>query len=976
MLLGGILILGGLALFRIPVTVSRAALFPGVTIEVEYSGVSPEKIEEILARPVEEAVSTVGAIREIASESEEGKARIHVKFDQSANTDLKSLEIRERIDLVASAFPREVQKPVLLKYDPDQTPVLILLLRSERRSLQELRELGDREIKKLISGIPGISQVFVAGGRDREILVDCDRQKLEAHGLTMRDLLGLLQAANTAEGLGHVEHSGKRVRIQLQGRFKTLDELRKTAVIASGEGRLVRLEDIANVQYAYKEQETASRYDGTESVAIYIYKSGSADLLALSTAVHELLRNYERQDLHFQVLKDQAETFRNTLRNFSLVTLSGLLLVGVFGPVKLSRSRLLPVAILVFVLASLCSVLMLYLIRWQLDLLAIGGAILMLWLIGSFCLDGTWGKTFKRGGVLLFYLLTTAVMLPIMMAGDDFRRIYGSLCVTMSVGFAVGLFLVSILPWTIPERYTVSRPWSSFSRLRWIRLRFFRHESFVKIKVLLLVTKRKVISPLARVRWMLTRRPIWFYSSLLLFVILTPVSLYFARKESSSGLESLEIQARVEMPSGTSFTETDRVAREVEKRLSETGTFKDITTRVESAQATLTLRLHSRSDLTEQNLEHLKKLTSGLDPAFVHFSAESSGGLLDELSIDVIGSDLETLDKIVKDLAKKTKTVSGAGDVLLRFKGPRPEVLLVIDKIKAEQSGISTRDIGELVRYAIQGGVATKFVSPQREVDVRIRYRGGSQSSKSELAEIAVGRSDGTFVPLKEIARQVDSSMPVKIYRKNKKRTFSFSVRPSGVTAGALASRLQGLKELKMPEGYRIEFGKELEEAIERQKKFLGIGSLIFLLVYMLLAAYHEDLLVPFSMMAWLPVLLSIPALISWLAGLNLTIPVMVAWFFGALRLMLLIHDHRHDYGKLRGRLKADFRLALCFFLPCLLLSGEGRELVRGLALGSILVAGWALVVPSLILVWQRLDSRGQNVRFLATQVLERIRRK
>lgn len=949
----GLVVLGGLALLNIPVTVSRAALYPGVTIEVQYGGVSPEKIEEIITRPVEEAVATIGAITEIRSESEEGKSRVHVRFEPSANADFKTLEIRERLDLVASQFPREVQKPAILKYDPDQRPVMILLLRSDSRTLQDLRDLADRELKQLFEGVPGVSQVFVAGGRSREILVDCDRQKLEAYGLTMRDLLNSLQAANQSEGLGHVQDGARRVRATARGRFESIDDIRKTRLKATDRA-LVHLEDVAGVQFAYQEQSSASRSNGTESITLYIYKAGTGDLLAVSAGVRKLVDIFPRKDIQFDVIQDTASVFRSTLRSIATLLVSGFAFVFLFGPRQYRfKVRTAGIGLAAF-LSLLAAVLGLYLAKMQLDLLAIGAQFSLSWVLLSLAPDARKGMRAPgstAANSLLYCGLLLSFVLPLVFAGPDFRRIYGGVALFTLICLPVGLVLLLGLP-----------PLAQHPRARLIQLRLDGlHDQFNASMAAIwkrvdarLSTARLRRRLLPRMRGRLLR--IWtqhpLKASMLVGCLTLGGLIGFKNADTAltAGLEATEIQARVEMPSGTSFEETDRIAREVEKRLAGIEQIASTTTRVDPAQAILTLKLRSQGDLSEAFLSRLKQATSGLEPAFVHFAAESSGGLLEDLAIDVMGDDLETLDKTVRELASRARSIPGAGDVLLRYKPPRPEVLLRIDKIKAEQSGLSTQDIGENVRYAIQGGVATKYYASAREMDIRIRYHEGSRTTRTDLEQITIRRPDGRYVPLKEIARQQDSTMPVKIYRTNKKRTFGFSMQPKEISADRLADRLGFLEEIALPEGYRIEFGQDLKARRERQAKLVSIGVAVLLMVFMVTASWDESLRKPIRSLKWMPVVLSLPGIMLWVGSAMLTVPVLVAWLLTAGIVLLRIRE-QGSRSRIARILRDDARLTFAFFLPALLLPGEGRAVLGTGALGCVLISVWsALLLP---LMWR-----------------------
>jgi multidrug efflux pump subunit AcrB len=228
MTLAGAILLGVIAILRMPITMDPGLSYPGLTVEVEYPGVSPEKMEQVVSIPVEEMASTLGSIRELFSTSEDGKARVNVQFDPGTPVEFKAMELRERVDLVASRFPREAHKPTITRYDPDQRPIMMIQLNHPTLSEEKLREYAEKQLRKQLLGIAGVSEVFAAGGRIREVLIDCDRQKLQSFGLTLPDIFRGLSQANFNLAAGRMVDQGLEKPLISRGRFQSLDDVRST----------------------------------------------------------------------------------------------------------------------------------------------------------------------------------------------------------------------------------------------------------------------------------------------------------------------------------------------------------------------------------------------------------------------------------------------------------------------------------------------------------------------------------------------------------------------------------------------------------------------------------------------------------------------------------------------------------------------------------------------------------------------------
>ncbi len=931
---GGLLLLGSISVFRVPVALMPNTAFPGLTLQTEYSGIDPRKMEEIITRPLEDVVSTVGGIVRLFSVSEAGKSRINIEFAREADVDLKSLEVRERTDLVASGFPREVQKPVILRYDPDQKPIMIVAMESKTRELTELREVAEREVKKILEGVTGVSEIFVAGGRKREVVVSADKDRLESHGFSLNDLLGALQSRNVNSAAGKVKQAGSEFSVYTKGRFREINDIRALIVSTGKSGGRVHIRDVANVSYGYREQDSASRIGGLERVSLYIHKTSTANLLSLSTEVKERLDEYTRGDIKFRLIYDQADLVRAAFRNVFLGTAAGLLVAGLALYLLLGsvRDSLLLTAVVPF--TFLFSSFFLFLADQEYNLMTLSGLILsagvslvfaVLTILAIRRTGRIPGTAAIQGKLIATALLIAAVFAPLVFADQDMRLIYGGLSAALlSATAAAVAYCLTVLPVLIgPSQRSGMHP----------RLEFLAGHlrETIKTRVPRAMT---VLNEYCRARPRATA---------LIFLgvpLVGFICLQFLRQEFINPLESGKINAQIEFPSGTSFKKTNKTARAVEKLISALGEVREVTSRVDPGQASLIVKLKEGAGASDELLATLKKVTGNQKPAFVHFSRESDAQTLREVTINVQGEKLLELDRITRALAKKAGGLSGVSGVLLRYKSPRPELRILIDKLKAEKAGISASTAGQYTRLAIQGGVATKFIERNREIDVRIRFREKYRRTLRDLNKFTPRGADGRQIPLPEISRLVPGTSPVKIYRKNKKRTLSFTLRLKTSDFDAIKENLRVLKKERLPENYRIEFGRELEKVIENRKKFIRILAASSVLIYMLLAAYFESLTRPFILLPALPIPITAVILVLFVFRMTLSVPILIGFILlSALVAMqcIFLVDGRNEDGDEQTEFIRSFTAAalimIALYLPLMFILGRGGGLLRGIAL-------------------------------------------
>ncbi|MEQ9365678.1 MAG: efflux RND transporter permease subunit, partial [Leptospirales bacterium] len=369
-------LLGAISVGFIPVSLMPHSSFPGLTVEVRYGGVGPEKIEQTITIPIEEAVSAIGGIEELTSVSEEGKSRVDIQFARGTDLDLKSMEVRERIEVVAADFPREVQHPALLRYDPDRSPVMIVALESEKEKLSDLREFAERETKKALEGVADISEIIVAGGQAREIIVEVDRDKLKSRGLAMSDLLRRLQEQNLDATLGDVRAGGGDYPLLVVGRFRSLKDIHELVLQTGDQGRPIRIRDVAQTAYGFRDQDTASRYNNEERVSLYLHKSGQANLLNLSDEVRAILARLETRDIQYRIIFDQADQIRAAFGNLVWAVGAGGLLAGLVLYLAFLSQRVALIVIGALPVSFLIASFFLYLTGFEYNLITLSGLIL------------------------------------------------------------------------------------------------------------------------------------------------------------------------------------------------------------------------------------------------------------------------------------------------------------------------------------------------------------------------------------------------------------------------------------------------------------------------------------------------------------------------------------------------------------------------------------------------------------------------
>ncbi|MCB1320488.1 MAG: efflux RND transporter permease subunit, partial [Leptospiraceae bacterium] len=384
-----------------------------------------------------------------------------------------------------------------------------------------------------------------------------------------------------------------------------------------------------------------------------------------------------------------------------------------------------------------------------------------------------------------------------------------------------------------------------------------------------------------------------------------------------------------------------------------------------------TLKEGTRADA--DYIDYLKETVGAAEPAFVYFTREEAQGGFDSVTVNVMGEDFTVLDELAQKLAGKMSEQEGISDAVLRYKQPRPERKLVVARDKAEGAGLSPGSVGENLRLAIQGGVATKFLENNREVDVRVRYNERFRADLDSLEHYMLQGSHG-YVPLFAVAGLEEGTIPVKIYRRDKKRMLSFSVRPGDIDLDEAIEKIEALRAEPLPEDYRIEYGHEFRRLIESRRRTYGMLLAVLLLAYMFLATWTESLTQPLRILLILPPPLSAALLALYIFDVDMSVQMIVGLLLLCGLLFVQLSYARLTDGRAPYWRSAVVAMAL-FYLPFGLVSGEGAEMTRGIAI--VLSVGALTGVITTPMVERITRSRRMRIALkrMGVQISDRLRR-
>ncbi|HOD49845.1 MAG TPA: efflux RND transporter permease subunit [Candidatus Hydrogenedentes bacterium] len=289
--------------------------YPTLTVRTEYEGAAPEDVEKLLTRPLEETLAIVPGMVQISSVSSPGLSEIILEFTWDTDMNTAQQDVRDRLDLFEP--PEEVtQNPVILRYDPTLDPVMRVAivdtsqdLARQQERLTQIRESAERHIKSDLEGELGIAQVLVKGGREEEIQVLVDAQKLKNLGLNLDTVSSGLAQQNINLSGGRLKEGKTEYLVRTVNEYKSVSEIRETLIVTPA-GVPIQLWQVADVVQGQKDRDTVVRLNGGEAVELEIYKWGDANTVQVCNKLKDLF-GFERKLSFWEMAADRVQKLRN-----------------------------------------------------------------------------------------------------------------------------------------------------------------------------------------------------------------------------------------------------------------------------------------------------------------------------------------------------------------------------------------------------------------------------------------------------------------------------------------------------------------------------------------------------------------------------------------------------------------------------------------------------------------------------------------
>ncbi|MGL4448173.1 MAG: efflux RND transporter permease subunit, partial [Shewanella sp.] len=323
-----IMLFGMVSFSRLAVKLLPDLSYPTLTIRTTYDGAAPVEVEQLVSKPIEEAVGVVKGLRKISSISRSGMSDVVLEFEWGTTMDMASLDVREKLDTIT--LPLDVKKPLLLRFNPNLDPIMRLALpvaAGSQAELKHMRTYADEELKRRLEALAGVAAVRLSGGLEQEVHILLDQEKLAQINLNADDIKRRIGEENINLSAGKVIQGDREYLVRTLNQFNSIDELGQVIVYRDAQ-KLVRLFEVATIRDAYKDRSDITRIGNQESIELAIYKEGDANTVAVAKTLRDELAkiNQTAQQNPLKVIYDQSEFIESAVSEVTSSALMGSVL--------------------------------------------------------------------------------------------------------------------------------------------------------------------------------------------------------------------------------------------------------------------------------------------------------------------------------------------------------------------------------------------------------------------------------------------------------------------------------------------------------------------------------------------------------------------------------------------------------------------------------------------------------------------------
>lgn len=871
-------VLGLYSYYRIGVELLPALNTPYVTVSVKYPGASAESVEQEIVKPVEDALSSVAEVKKITSTASYERARVMLELNFDANADTAAIDASKKVEAIKNKLPDEADSPVVIKRDINAKPIVELAVMSQH-SLAETYTMTDRVFQETLQQAGGVSEIELHGGRDKEVAVEVDRDKMAAYKLTLARIAAAIRNENQLLPSGSVYTETTKSDVRVIAQYKKAQDIEKVQV-QNTDGKMIPLTAVASIREQDARTDRYGRLNGQDAINVLVYKNSDANVVETAANVMQAVRKLQKAypDYQFVVVSNDADYVQDSLHNTLGTLIEGLFTTGLVLFLFLRGWRSTAAVMIAIPTSLISTFFVMYLAGFTFNMMSLMGMTLCVGILVDdsivvlenitrhLKMGETPAKAAENGrteigmAAIAITLCDAAVFMPIAfmngMTGQYFRQ-FG-----LTIVFA-GFFSLFV----------------SFTLTPMLASRFFRngyHPAKKRLWSFMDRVESAAVNCYERIlRWSLGhQKKLLAVISLLFLGVMAMVPLGLVGAEYMPQTDESSFTVNIQGQVGSSAEETNRVARQIEEKLAEIPEVRYYMTQAGGSTAyegRIKVQLTDRRDRSRSVWEianEVREEAAKIRNADIRVSetqsnvagisggggAKNGGGAL---QIELRGNSSQLNDAAEKVMNILQNEVTGVTDVNSSYTEGMPELQLTVNRDKLKTYGTSLADVDTAFASAISGLSAGELKNDEKnggqDTNIKVRFKGADGYKPSDVSHVPIS-ANGHLIYLGDVAEIRNGRGPVSIRRVDKQRSIAIGANLTGRPIGDVTKDVKkALDKAGLGDGITYQFKGQATRMNDTFKDLLSALLLAMVLIYMLLAVLYESVLTPFIRMFSLP---------------------------------------------------------------------------------------------------------------------------
>lgn len=864
---------GTMSYITLPREAAPDITFPYILIFSNYEGTSPTDMESLVTRPLERKLKGLADVKEMTSSSTEGSSQITLEFNPDVDADSALQKVRDKVSQAKGDLPSDMRDPTITEISSSDFPIMFVVISGEV-GMVKLKKIAE-DLKDEIEGVKGVLEAKISGGREREIRVEFNQDRLAAYSLTLSSVVQTVQNNNQNIPGGTIDIGEARYVLKSPGEFNSPTEI-DNIVVSVKDGKPIYLTDVASIRDTFKDRDSFSRLDGVEAVSLRITKRPGEHILRVAKDIKAITEEMKRKlppEILITITSDESKDVNNQVKDLgnNVATAVVLVLVVIFVSLGFRNAVLVATAIplsmlITFSTLQAMGITLNFVVQFSLVLasgMLVDNAIVIVENIYRHHVgerknldQAAMEATSEVAWPVASSTLTTVVaFVPLLFWPGLMGEFMVYLPLTVIIALMASLFVAMTINPTLSAMFI--KP-SNRDR-----------------KIIEEETSGHHFGPIiGAYRVMLSFTLHYRILFLICFFSLFFMALY-AYSKSGLGVEFFpetqpsSLVVNIKTPEGTNVQQTNNFALAVERIVNKYGNIEHVTTTVggdNSNTADITIDMVDKADRrgsgtdgkiyfenSRNTLDALRKeLLGAIVGAEIRVDSESMGPPTGKpVNVEIHGEDNLQQVKLSDELQGKIRDIPGIVDLTDDYENALPEINVKIDKERAALLNLDSALVGQIIKAAVNGMEIGKYREGDDEFDITVRLPENDRRDIQNILRLRIPAYSGEQVPLSSVATVTTTSGLAGIKHINSKRvvTVESNVAKGFNTQQVLGEVRKAAATMTLPDGYRFEYTGENQDMEESQTFMFKSFVIAVLLVALVIVAQFDNMKATFIIM-------------------------------------------------------------------------------------------------------------------------------